>query len=200
MASRSRGRQLAVQVLYQYEYSGYPQDRVRELFWQGVKEDAGTRRFTDELVEGVLDCIDELDLEIGAYLKNWSLERIVSLDKIVLQLAFYELLYNQAVPWRVVVDEAVVLAKMYSGDKSATFINGILHAWATKNRPGDTGTQGDTSGVRHDANVTADDASGPASDDASSEGSEDAADDASHNASDGAPDAPSGDDAETPTA
>lgn len=141
MASRSRGRELAVQILYQYDFSGYSLERVIELFWQKTKADKGTKLFTEELVDGVCDCLDELDLEIGAYLKNWTLDRIVTLDKIILQLAFYELLYNQDVPWRVVLDEAVVLAKMFSGDKSATFINGVLHAWATKNRQGDDGKE-----------------------------------------------------------
>lgn len=136
MASRSRGRELAVQVLYQHEYTGYSLERGLELFWMNLKEDAGTRRFTQEIVEGVLDCVGELNMEISAYLKNWTLDRIVSLDRIVLQIGFYELLYNQDVPWRVVIDEAMMLANMYSSEKSATFINGVLHAWVTKNRLG----------------------------------------------------------------
>ncbi len=136
MASRSRGRELAVQVLYQYDFSGYELERALELFWLNLKEDAGTRRFTQELVEGVLDCRRELDMEITAYLKNWSLERIVVLDRIVLEIGFYELLYNQDVPWKVVVDEAVALANLYSSEKSANFINGVLHAWVTQNRLG----------------------------------------------------------------
>lgn len=134
MASRSRGRELAIQVLYQYEYSGYTPERVLELFWRNIKTDIGTRRFCEELVVGVLDCLHELDQEIIAYLKNWTLDRIVSLDHIIMKLAFYELIYAQDVPWRVVVEEAVVLARMYSSEKSVAFINGVLHAWVTKNR------------------------------------------------------------------
>ena len=134
MASRSRGRQFAVQILYQKAFSEYDTEKVLELFWRNVSADSGTRTFSEELVEGVLDAQTELELEITGYLKNWTLDRIVFLDKVVLQIAFYELLYAQDIPWRVVVDEAVMLAKLFSSDKSATFINGILHAWATKNR------------------------------------------------------------------
>ncbi len=134
MASRSRGRELAVQMIYQHKFSGHELETDMELFWQGAKADAGTREFTEFLVRGVIDHASELDLEISAYLKNWTLDRIVLIDRIILQLAFFELLQTSDIPWRVVVDEAVVLGKMFNSDKSGTFINGVLHAWATKNR------------------------------------------------------------------
>ena len=134
MTSRRRGRQFAVQILYQKEFSEYALERVLELFWQSAKADAGTRNFAEDLAMGVLDNRQELDLEISAYLKNWSLDRIAAMDHFVLQIGFYELLHQQDVPWKVVIDEAVNLAKMFSSEKSATFINGVLHAWASRNR------------------------------------------------------------------
>ncbi len=134
MASRSRGRQFAVQALYQLDFTKDPLERVLELFWPGVKADSGTRKFTEEIIEGVVGARHELELEITAYLKNWTLDRIVLIDKIILEIAFYELLYSRDIPWRVVIDESVELAKMFTSDKSATFINGVHNAWATKNR------------------------------------------------------------------
>ena len=133
MASRSRSRQLALQVIYQNGFSGKELEDDFTVFWQGTKADEGTRRFTEHLARGVIDHADQLDLEIGAYLVNWSLDRIVLLDRIILQIAFYELLHEDDVPWRVVLDEAVVLGKMFSGEKNAVFINGVLHAWAKNN-------------------------------------------------------------------
>lgn len=138
MASRSHARQLAVQLLYQHEFSGYSLERVFQIFWESAKSDSGTRRFAESLVEGVLEEEDALDLEITAYLKNWTMDRIASLDRIILRLAFYELIHATDVPWRVAVDEAVSLTKMFSSDKSATFVNGVLHAWSTKNCKEDT--------------------------------------------------------------
>ena len=134
MVSRSRCRQFAVQMLYQNDFSGHELETGLELFWRGIKADGGTRRFTESLVRGVLDHQAELDLEITAYLQDWSLDRIVVVDRLVLQLAFYELLHSEDIPWKVIVDEAVLLCKSFSSDKSATFINGVLHAWAMKNR------------------------------------------------------------------
>lgn len=141
MASRSRARELAVQILYQHEFSGYSLNQVLSTFWNGAKSDSGTRRFAESLVEGVLEEEDALDLEITAYLKNWTMDRIASLDRIVLRIAFYELIHAPDVPWRVAVDEAVALAKMFSSDKSATFVNGVLHAWSSKNRQGSEATE-----------------------------------------------------------
>ncbi len=141
MASRSRGRQLAIQMLYQQHFSGYDLDRVEELFWKTQEADPETRAFCKELVLGVMEHRDQLDLEIQAYLKNWSLERIAILDRMALQVAFVELLYSREVPTKVVIDEAVTLANMFSGESSATFINGVLHAWATTNRGEEMGSE-----------------------------------------------------------
>ena len=133
MTSRSRGRQFAVQMIYQHHFSGYELERDLELFWRGAKTDNGTRRFTEFLVRGVTDHQTELDMEVSAYLKNWTIDRIVLIDRIILQIAFFELLHTEDVPWKVVVDEAVVLTQSFNSD-STTFVNGVLHAWATKNR------------------------------------------------------------------
>ena len=86
-------------------------EQVFDLFWRSMKTDAGTRDFTEQLVEGVQDRLTELDLEIDAYLKNWSPDRIVVTDRIILRLAFFELLFRPEVPWKVVLDEAVTLAQ-----------------------------------------------------------------------------------------
>lgn len=133
MASRSRGRQFAVQLIYQNEFSGHDLEHDCTLFWDGVKSDDATRAFTEHLVRGVLDHVGELDLEISGYLKGWTLDRIVLMDRLILRLAFYELIHGDDTPWKVVLDEAVLLAKLFSSDKSASFINGVLHSWGVNN-------------------------------------------------------------------
>ncbi len=134
MASRSRGRQFAVQIIYQKMFANYDLGQTLDLFWRDIEVDEETRVFSQDLAMGVLDRQAGLDLEISAYLKNWSLDRIAVIDRIVLELAFYELIHVTDIPWKVAIDEAVTLAKMFSSEKSATFINGVLHAWALKNR------------------------------------------------------------------
>ena len=134
MASRTRARELSVQLIYQHHFSGNSLEEDIQVFFENTKADAGTQEFTNFNVRGVLDHARELDMEISAYLKNWTLDRLVLMDRIILQIAFFELLHNPEVPWKVVVDEAVMLGRMFSEEKSAVFINGVLHAWAVKNR------------------------------------------------------------------
>jgi N utilization substance protein B len=141
MTSRRRGRQFAVQLLYQQSFSDYAPEKVFTLFWENSQNKAGesTRDFAQLLVNGVMENRFELDMEISAYLKNWTLDRIAVLDHIILRIALFELLHSKDVPWKVVIDEAVNLAKLFSSEKSATFINGVLHAWATRNRAKEDG-------------------------------------------------------------
>lgn len=134
MASRSHGRQLTVQLIYQTLFSEYPFEDAARIFWEQHETDDTTRHFSTTLARGVLDNRTQLDLEITGYLKNWSLDRIVTLDRIILEMAFFELIHTPQVPWKVVIDEAVMLGKLFSSEKSAVFINGVLHAWVTRNR------------------------------------------------------------------
>ena len=133
MTSRRRGRQFALQILYQQRFSEYEPEKIFTLFWENVKVDPGTRSFSETLVKGVLTYQNQTDLEITAYLNNWSLDRIAIMDHLILRIGFYELIYCRDIPWKVVIDEAVILTKMFSSEKSANFINGVLHAWAVQN-------------------------------------------------------------------
>ena len=121
-------------MLYQIQLTGQHVDDLRDGFWNREKADPKTRSFSEALVEGVLENIAELDLEIGAYAKNWSVERMAIVDRIVLQIGLYELIHHQDVPWKVVADEVVTLARLFSSEQSTSFINGIIHAWGTNNR------------------------------------------------------------------
>jgi len=132
MASRSRSRQLALQLLFQKNFTpDHPQ--AISHFWEENPVDEVTRSFCDELVEGVTTHQSNLDFEIAAYLKNWTIDRIATTDKLILRLAFYELTIAKKVPWKVVIDEAIALSKLFSSEKSHNFINGVLHAWSSQN-------------------------------------------------------------------
>jgi len=134
MASRSRSRQFAVQLLYQYRMSGYELERVLQLYWSQHEIDPTTQAYAERIVRGVLADEATFDLEINQYLKHWSLDRIVKIDHIILQIAMYELMHETEIPWKVVVDEAVNLAHSFCSDKSVSFVNGVLHAWCETNR------------------------------------------------------------------
>lgn len=134
MASRSRARQFSVQMLYQIQLTEYDAEDVMQRFWSREKADQSTRDYADQLVDGVLDHGPDLDLEIAAYAKGWSIERMPIVDHIILRIALFELIHRADIPWKVIADEVVTLARLFSSEQSTSFINGIVHAWGTQNR------------------------------------------------------------------
>ena len=124
--SRSRCREWALQLLYQAEYVGHRQgEGVR--FYRHFQERGGeTPGYLEKLVEGVTAHQEELDALIRQYSERWRLERMAAVDRNILRLALYELLYEPEIPAKVVINEAVELAKRYASEESGAFINGIL--------------------------------------------------------------------------
>lgn len=134
MTVRTHGRQYALQMLYQHHYTKDDPSVIRIHFWRHLEDvDGGTRRFTADLVDGVLRDREAIDLEIAAYLKGWTIERITLIDRFIMEIAILELMIMQQVPWKVVVNEAVQLASFFSSDNSPKFVNGVLHAWCMAN-------------------------------------------------------------------
>ncbi len=123
--SRSRCREWALQVLYQAEYLGHRQgETVR--FYRHFQEHGQTPAYLEKLVEGVAAHQEELDALIRQHSEHWRLERMAAVDRNILRLAIYELLHLPEVPAKVVINEAVELAKKYGSEESGSFINGIL--------------------------------------------------------------------------
>lgn len=132
-SGRRRSRQVALQVLYAFdlgEATGEEgADRVFETFSDHFELPEGARAFAKELVGGVAAHRDELDGRIGAAARNWRLERMAAVDRNVLRLAAYELVYL-GTPAQVAINEAVELARQFGGDPSPSFVNGVLDAVA----------------------------------------------------------------------
>jgi transcription antitermination factor NusB len=121
-------------MLYQNHYTHDEPSVIHQTFWRNLEHiDGHTRRFTVELAEGVLKHREALDLEIAAYLKGWTLDRLSLVDRFILEIAMLELMIIQSIPWKVVINEAVQLASYFSSDNSPKFVNGVLHAWCTAN-------------------------------------------------------------------
>jgi N utilization substance protein B len=125
---RHLGRQRAVQALFSLEIEA-PSDLgpALEHFWGSLDEPtpAPARSFAADLVGGVFDCRDELDEVIQRHSENWRVERMARVDRNVLRLAAYELLYTET-PARVVINEAVEVARTFGAESSPAFVNGIL--------------------------------------------------------------------------
>lgn len=131
--SRRRGREAALQMLYQAEVGRHPLEIVRGMFWQvgRPEQDVPTERvrgFAVRLAEGTLAALDRIDPLIEAHAQNWRLSRLAVVDRLVLRLAIYEFLEARETPRPVVIDEALELAKRYSAPEAVKFINGVLDA------------------------------------------------------------------------
>ena len=123
--SRSRCREWALQLLYQAEYLGHRQGEVIR-FYRHFRERDQVPAYLVKLVEGVTAHQEELDALIRQHSEHWRLERMAAVDRNLLRLALYELLHQPAIPAKVVINEAVELAKRYGSEESGSFINGIL--------------------------------------------------------------------------
>ena len=124
--SRSQCREWALQFLYQGEFSEPPDPAALERFWSHFQDEGAPPAYLKELVEGVRSLLEELDALIVRYSEHWRLERMTIVDRNLLRLAIYELLYQPGIPPKVVINEAVEMAKRYGSEASGAFINGIL--------------------------------------------------------------------------
>jgi len=125
MGARRKGRELAVQALYQTDaHTDRAEDALR-LLWQQAGVGDRAKAFAEELVDGVLARREEIDGLITAATQHWKFERLASVDLNVLRLATFELLAKNA-PTGVVLDEAIEIARRFGSSDSATFVNGVL--------------------------------------------------------------------------
>lgn len=123
--SRSRCREWALQLLYQTDYRGHRQGEVPR-FWRHFGKEGQVPAYLVKLVEGVAAHQKELDTLIRQHSEHWRLERMAVVDRNLLRLALYELLHHPEIPSKVVINEAVELAKRYGTEESSAFVNGIL--------------------------------------------------------------------------
>jgi len=124
--SRSRCREWALQFLYQAEFAGPDRPEALERFWHHFQKEGAPPAYFQDLVEGVTSHLEELDAFIVRYSEHWRLERMTLVDRNLLRLAIYELLYQPQIPPKVVINEAVEMAKRYGSEGSGGFVNGIL--------------------------------------------------------------------------
>ncbi len=137
MGSRRRGREIALQILYQLDVQEQlSDDQALALFWrhfaessnEGVKEDGDdeARGFAERLVRGVRERLGEIDALLARASKNWRLERMARVDRNLLRLALWELKWSSDVPAMVAINEAIEIAKRFGTSESPAFVNGIL--------------------------------------------------------------------------
>jgi N utilization substance protein B len=124
MAARSKARKRAVDVLYAADLRG--RDRREQLAEEVATGQPPVNDYTVRLVEGVAEHASDIDRLIDEHASGWTLQRLPDVDRAILRMATFELLWADDVPDPVVIDEAVELAKQLSTDDSPGFVNGVL--------------------------------------------------------------------------
>lgn len=127
MGLRRRSRELALQCLYQMEQGGDAEKGI-EIIKSHFEVSSRSVPYAVELVKGIGEHRDELDGFLNRYSRHWRISRMAVIDRNLLRVAAYEILYRDDVPGSVAINEAVEIAKRFSSDDSASFINGILDA------------------------------------------------------------------------
>ncbi len=134
MGARRQARELVLQLLYQNELTRAAPDHMQRHLegWQSASADV--RAFADELLRGVLEHLEQIDGLLRRQTAHWRLERLAMVDRNILRLAMYELLFRHDTPAAVVIDEAIEIAKKYGAEESPRFVNGVLDGYL-KGRP-----------------------------------------------------------------
>lgn len=132
MSNRHLARTIAMQSLFEWDFLGRPEKEplhelvsYNHLEFAPEFEDGG---FITDLVDGVIKHVTEIDEQILAFAPHWKLENMTNVDRNILRLGVFELIYSESVPSKVAIDEAIEMAKSFSGQASGRFINGVLGA------------------------------------------------------------------------
>src|SRR5919108_4604913 len=126
MGTRRKGRELALQALYQIEITGDASGAAVELFLSHFEGSAEAKQFARRLVRGVITERETIDRLIEQSTEHWKLVRMAKVDLTILRMATYEVVFCPDIPLNVSMDEAIEIGKRYSTDDSANFINGVL--------------------------------------------------------------------------
>ena len=128
MGQRRRARECALQMLFQMDVAGGTPEEIFGQFWTDQVAPPDLRSFAEDLVKGVARERLFLDNVVASSAENWRIERMAVVDRNVLRMAVYEMVFDPEVPPIVAIDEAIEVARKFGSEESGAFINGILDA------------------------------------------------------------------------
>jgi N utilization substance protein B len=129
MSNRHLARTIALQALYQWDFNGKKNKDLSGIIKYDKQEfapDFSDGGFIDATVEGVTSNLETIDSYIIKYAPEWPIDKIIFIDRNVLRIGLFELLYNNDIPAKVAINEAIDLAKAFGGESSGKFVNGVL--------------------------------------------------------------------------
>lgn len=138
MGIRRKGREIALQTLYAIEFTDHEHNDLELIYQEKLQEITEAREiqidskifdFALEIVRNTIHNIDEIDKNISSHSTNWKVSKIADLDKAVLRIATYEMMFTATAP-AIIMNEAIEIAKKFCSDSSSKFVNGILNSIA----------------------------------------------------------------------
>ena len=126
MGARRKARELALQMLFQYDIAGNTPEMIVSTFEDLQKSKPNTREFATKIFQGTVDHLSAIDEMIQQQADNWRLSRMAVVDRNIIRMSVYEFLHEDDTPKLVIIDEAIEIAKKFGTSKSPQFINGIL--------------------------------------------------------------------------
>lgn len=128
MGRRRKARESALQILFQLEFNSGDADRLASQYWDIQKAAEDVKEYGSWIVQGIRANPREIDDAIQRASENWRIARMAAVDRNILRIAVFELLKEKTLAPAIVINEAIEIAKKYSGDEAAVFINGVLDA------------------------------------------------------------------------
>lgn len=141
MSRRSRAREVALQLLFQRDHNAAVARPAIEAFAEERLRDPETRRFCMELLDGVVGHLEEIDAKLAAAADNWRLPRMATVDRNLLRLGAFEILFLKDTPPAVALDEAIELARRFGSAESSAFVNGVLDRLRRETEPASPSSQ-----------------------------------------------------------
>lgn len=136
MRKRTLSREIALKILYARDITKESSEESTRKFWENNEtEDDEVREFSEYLVKGVKTNLSEIDKTLSEFATNWQLDRMATIDRNVLRIASFELLFSDDIPPKVAINEAIEMAKKYGDKDSGKFVNGVLDRINKSRRP-----------------------------------------------------------------
>ena len=128
MGKRRKSRECALQVLFQLEFNSADPEALIRRYWEYQKVTEDVREYGNWIIEGIRAHSREVDAAIQSASENWRIPRMAVVDRNILRISVYELLFEKTLVPAIVINEAIEIAKKYSGEEASVFVNGILDA------------------------------------------------------------------------
>lgn len=128
MGKRRKARESTLQILFQLEFNDPQPEKVLNLFWESRRTSKEIKDYSSWLVKGIISHKKKIDDIIQSVSEHWRISRMAVVDRNVLRIAVFELLFEENIASAVIINEAIEIARKYSSMEAATFVNGILDA------------------------------------------------------------------------